>query len=236
MSAVRVASAAFAAALAAASLGAHAARPLLRVYDAKGLTKACDDGIAQARRTMAAMEARKGPAGIFGEWNRLSIEIEDVGAPIFLLSNVHPDKAARDAAEPCLQKFTTLNTDLFQSEKLYRRVEAAKPANAHQAKLRKDLLEGFEDNGVTLPKEKRARAKVIFDKLEELRQAFDRNVRDDPTRVTFTPAEMEGMPESYLKAHEGKRDKDGNYVLTLAYPSYFPFLANAKSGEARKRY
>jgi len=44
------------------------------------------------------------------------------------------------------------------------------------------------------------------------------------------------VPASYLKAQEGKRDKDGNYVLTLAYPSYFPFLANAKSGEARKRY
>ena len=234
MSALRLAPAAFAALLAAASFGADAARPLLRVYDAKGLAKACDDGIARARRTMAAMEAKQGPAGIFAEWNRLAIQIEDVGAPIYLLSNVHPDKAARDAAEPCLQKFTTLNTDLFQSEKLYRRVEAAKPANPHQAKLRKDLIEGFEDSGAALPPEKRARAKEIFDKLEELRQAYDRNVRDDPTKVVFTPAEMEGMPEAYLEGR--KKNAEGNYVLGLDYPSYFPFMTRAKSGAARERY
>jgi thimet oligopeptidase len=220
-------------ALLAAPLAAHA-RPLMPVWDAAAITRQCDAGIAKARRTIAAMEAKRDPAGIFDEWNRLAIAMEDFGAPIFLLSNVHPDKAARDAAEPCLTKFTTLNTDLFQSEKLLARVQGAKPANAHQAKLRKDLLEGFEDSGATLPPGKRARAKAIFDELETLRQAYDRNVRDDPTKVVFTPAEMEGLPQSYLDARE--KDADGNYVLKLDYPSYFPFMARAKSGAARERY
>jgi thimet oligopeptidase len=180
------------------------------------------------------MERERGPGRIVDEWNRLAIAIEDVGAPAYLLSSVHPDKAVRDAAEPCLQKFTTLNTELFQSEKLFRRVESAHPANAHQAKLRKDLLEGFEDSGAALPPEKRARAKAIFDALEELRQAYDRNVRDDPTKVAFTPAEMEGLPEAYVAAR--KKDAQGNYVLGLDYPSYFPFMTRAKSGAARERY
>jgi len=206
------------------------------LYDAAGLKKACDTALANARRHVKLMEAKKASTGVFNEWNQLQIGIEDVLNPVYLLGEVHPDKAVRDAAEPCLTQFTSLSTELFQNARIFRRVQAAEPANAHQAKLRKDLLEGFEDNGVTLSADKRARAKAIFDRLEELRQAFDRNIRDDPTRVTFTPAEMAGMPESYLKAHEGKRDKDGNYVLTLAYPSYFPFLANAKGGEARKRY
>ncbi len=212
------------------------ARPLMPLYDAAGLQKACDTALANARRHAKLMEAKKVSTGVFNEWNQLQIGIEDVLNPVYLLGEVHPDKAVRDAAEPCLTQFTSLSTELFQSEKLFHRVQDAKPGNAHQAKFRKDLLEGFEDNGVTLPPEKRARVKAIFDKLEELRQAFDRNIRDDPTRVTFTPAEMDGMPQAYLKAHEGKRDKDGNYVLTLAYPSYFPFLANARNGEARKRY
>jgi thimet oligopeptidase len=211
-------------------------RPLMQLYDAPGLGKACDTALANARRTQKLMEQKKASTGVFNEWNQLQIGIEDVLNPVYLLGEVSPDKSVRDAAEPCLTKFVALSTELFQDEKIYRRVLAARPANAHQAKLRKDLLEGFEDNGATLPVQKRARVKAIFDQLEELRQAFDRNVRDDPTRVAFTPAEMEGMPESYLKAHEGKRDKDGNYVLTLAYPSYFPFLANARSGEARRRY
>ena len=225
--------AALAVALAGFAAGAQA-RVVMPVYDAAGITRACDAGLAKARRMIAAMEAKRGPAGIFTEWNRLAMELEDFGAPIYLLSNVHPDKAARDAAEPCLLKFTTLNTDLFQSEKLYARVVAAKPANAHQAKLRKDLLEGFEDSGASLAPEKRARAKAIFDELEALRQAYDRNVRDDATKVVFKPEEMEGLPGAYRKAHQ--RDADGNYVLGLDYPSYFPFMDRAKSAAARERY
>ena len=212
------------------------ARPLAPLFDAAGLTKACDGALARARKEIAAMAAKTGGAGIFDEWNRLSIGLENVGDPIYLLGEVDPDKAVRDAAEPCLQKYTTFNTELFQNEKLYARVKAAKPATPHQAKLRKDLLDGFEDAGVALAPEKRARAKQIFDKLEELRQVFDRNVRDDATKVAFTAAEMEGMPPAYMKAHEAKKDSSGNYVLDLKYPSYIPFMQNAKSEAARKRY
>ena len=211
------------------------ARPLAPLYDAAGVTKACDDVLASARKTITGMEAKKGGA-VFDEWNRLEITLENVVYGVYLLGNVHPDKAVRSAADPCLQKYTTLTTELFQNEKLFARVQAAKPANAHQAKLKKDLMERFEDNGVALPPERRGRAKQIFEKLEELRQTFDRNVRDDPTKVTFSAAEMEGLPEAYLKAHEAKRDPSGNYVLDLKSPSYIPFLQNAKSEAARKRY
>ncbi|HXF80774.1 MAG TPA: M3 family metallopeptidase [Usitatibacter sp.] len=230
----------FAIAAAAAALNAVAAaprapdRPLLTVYDAAGIKQACDEGLARHRKAIAAMDAKKGPGTILREWNNLSIDIENVINPIYLLSNVHPDKAARDAAEPCLSAYTALQTEIFQDEKLHARVNALQPANPHQAKMKKDLMEGFEDSGVTLPPGKRARAKEIFDRLEVLRQDFDRAIRDDKTRVTFTAAEMEGMPESYLKAH--KPDGKGDYVLGLDYPSYFPFLQNARNGEARKRY
>jgi thimet oligopeptidase len=210
-------------------------RPLVPLMDAPGITSACEATLARARKAIAAMEAKKGPAGIFDEWNRLQIDLEDIG-PIYLLGEVHPDKEARDAAEPCLQKYTELSTEINQNEKLFRRLSAAKPANKVQAELKKDVIEGFEDSGVALPPAKRKRAKEIFDKLEELRQAYDRNVRDDPTRVTFTAAEMEGLPEAYLKRHESLKDKDGNHVLTLQSPSYVPFMQNAKQGPARRKY
>jgi len=231
----------FALAAAAAALNAFAApalltpeRPLLTVYDAAGIKQACDDGLARHRKAIAAMDAKKGAGTILDEWNALAIDIEDVINPIYLLSNVHPDQAARDTAEPCLSAYTALQTEIFQDEKLYARVNALQPATPHQAKLKKDLMEGFEDSGVALPPAKRARAKEIFDRLEVLRQEFDRAIRDDKTTVMFTQAEVEGMPESYLRSH--KPDAQGNYILKLDYPSYFPFLQNAKSGEARRRY
>ena len=211
------------------------ARPLVPLYDAAQVKQACDRALARGRKTLAAMEAKRASDGFFAEWNRLQIGLEDVN-PIYLLGNVHPDKAVRDAAEPCLQASTTLNTEIFQSEKLFGRLQGAKTRTAAQAELRRDLLEGFEDSGVALPPAKRQRAKAIFEKLEELRQAYDRNIRDDPTRVAFAPAEMEGLPQAYLEAHAKTRDKDGNYVLTLQYPSYQPFMQNAKQEKAREKY
>jgi thimet oligopeptidase len=211
-------------------------RPSIPLYDAAGVTNACDTVLAKARKTVATMQAKKGGQGLFAEWNRLQIAVEDAIGPIYLLGSVSPDKAVRDAAEPCLVKYTEFNTELLQSEKLYARVREAKPANPVEAKLRKDLIEGFEDSGVALPAEKRSRAKEIADRIEAVRQEFDRDVRDDPTRVVMTPAEMAGMPEGYLKAHEGTKDKDGNYVLTLKSPSYVPFMTNAKSEPAREKY
>src|SRR5687767_15541847 len=149
-------------------------RPTIPLFDAAGVTRTCDAVLAKARKTVAAMEAKKGGQGVFAEWNDLQIGIEDAIGPIYLLGSVSPDKAVRDAAEPCLVKYTAFNTELLQSEKLYARVRDAKPADPREAKLRKDLIEGFEDSGVTLPPDKRARAKAIADRIEQIRQDFDR--------------------------------------------------------------
>src|SRR5205823_2755454 len=101
----------------------------------------------------------KADGNLFVEWNALQIAFEDTRNPISSLGSLSPDKAVRDAAEPCLQKYNTLSTELFQNEKIYARVTAARAGNAAEEKLRKNLLEGFEDSGVALPGEKRARAK-----------------------------------------------------------------------------
>src|SRR5512140_51473 len=190
------------ASLLAASLPAVAlpddARPLIPILTAAEIPARCDEGLAKARALMADMEAKPGGDTLFEEWNRLQIAIQDTSAPISFLGNVHPDKAVRDASEPCTQKFSRLSVEIYQSEKLLARVRVAKPATAAQAKLRKDLMDAFEDSGVALPPEKRARAKQIFERLTLLRQEFSRNLRENAPRVKFTPAEMEGLPEVYL--------------------------------------
>ena len=209
-------------------------RPLIPVHDASAIARTCEATLTHAKSMVKSMETRRGGGAIFDEWNRLQIAIEDMVGPVYLLGNVSPDKRVRDAAEPCLQSLTTFNTQLFQNEKLYQRVVSAKASNPLQAKLKQDLIEGFEDTGVALPPDKRARMKQILDRLELLRQQFDKNVRDDPTKVTITSEEMTGMPEAYVKAQ--KKDDKGNYVLDLKSPAYVPFVTNATNADARKRY
>jgi Zn-dependent oligopeptidase len=229
-----------AAALFLASDGAHAkqpfVRPLVPLYDAAGVTKACKEGLASAGGIFAAMKVEPGAGAIFAEWNRLEIAVEDTVYPMYLFRVAHPDRAVRDAAERCLQEDAAFSAERLQSRALFARVKAAQPADARQAKLKKDLIGAFEDNGVALPPDRRRRAKQILVKLEQLRQAFENNLREDSTRVTFAAAEMTGLPDAYLKAHEPVRDAKGNYALTLNPSSYLPFMQQASNESARKRY
>jgi thimet oligopeptidase len=211
-----------------------ATRPLVTVMGAKEIAAACDTALKRAAATVKKLESKSGDYGFLRDWNDLQIDLENTGNPIYLLANVHTDKAARDAGDACVLKLTAFGTDLFQNEKLFKRLKSVKPANARSAKLKKDLIEGFEDTGVTLPPDKRARAKEIFEKLEDRRQVFDRNVRDDKTRVTISAEEQAGLPADYLAAR--KRDDKGALSLSMEYPDYNPFMQTATNEAARERY
>ena len=208
-------------------------RPLIPVLDAAGIAQTCDHGLAAARDALVRIKREPDPAPFFAAWNRLQIGLEDTIGPIALLGSLHPDKGVRDAAEPCLSKFTAFGTEMYQDEELFARVNNAKTNSAHEAKLKKTLVEGFEDSGVALPPDKRARAKEIFARLETLRQSFERNMREDPTLVKFSPAEVAGMNESFLNTR--KRDADGNYLLKPDDPTFSAFMTNARSEESRRR-
>jgi len=215
-----------------------AARVVLPVYDAVEIKTVCTAAIAKAQQQIGQIEAvqvaKANVANTIDAWNRMSIDAENAIDLIYLLGSVHTDKAVRDAADECILKATEMRTEFMQREALYRRFVAVKPATPHARKLKRDLLEEFEDTGVALGAEARGRVKAIINRLEELRQEFDRNVRDNKTRLTFTPDELRGMPQDYIG--KAKRDDQGNYLLGFDYPDYVPFMANADDETARKRY
>ncbi len=224
------------------ALNAHAdtpsPRPTLPLWNATQLTAACDAGLTNLTQQVAALEQvpieKADVHSVYGAWNTLQITQEDVEGPVYLLNSVSPDAEVRSAAAACLIKYNQFSTGLFQNEALYRRIVAVQPADAIDAKLKKDLIEGFEDTGVSLPAEKRARMKDILARLELIRQEFERDIRDNKTRLSFTPAETQGLPASYLAV--AQRDAQGNYLLGFAYPEYVPFMENAVDAAARQRY
>ncbi len=87
---------------------------------------------------------------------------------------------------------------------------------------------------MSLAPDRRARTKAIAERLTALSQEFARNLRDNTTRMPFAPADMLGLPEAYLSRQP--RDEAGNYLLSFDYPDFNPFMANAESEDARRRY
>ena len=213
-------------------------RVTLPILDAVTLTAACTRMLSEARDRMAALESlpleAATPESVLDRWDADAVYLEDIIGPVAILNNVHPDKSVRDAADDCIRELSRFQVEVFQNEALFARVKAVVPKTAAQQQLQKDLIEAFEDTGAALPAEKRARAKAIADRLTELNQEFERNIRENPSRLKFRLDECEGLPASYLA--RVPRDGDGNIVLGFDYPDFNPFMANARNEGARQRY
>lgn len=218
---------------------AHAASPTLpgpafpQYAGTAEIQQACDRGLTQAQQRIAALEKRPSDRRWLRAYDELNAFMEDAGNPIDFLSNVHPDKAMRDAAQACALRWSELLSTLGQNETLYRAAKAVKPADAIDAEFKRVTLEGFEDSGVSLPADKRARAKQINDRISDLAQQFVKNVRDDNTMVAFTEAELRGVPEGAWK--DAKRDGQGRVLLSLANPNYMAIMQTAADPAARER-
>jgi len=213
-------------------------RTTIPIYTAEELTALAARTLDEARRRVAEIEALPleglSAETLFDAWDRMAIAIEDVFGPIWLLNSVHPDAAVRDAADRVVIDESVFMTELFQNEKLYNRVHDVTAATVAQRQYRKDLVEAFEDSGVSLAPEKRQRFRAISERLTELSQEFSKNIRENKTALRFTPAECEGLPAAYLE--RARRDDDGNVVLGFDSTDYVPFMMNAKSDDARRRY
>ena len=228
-----VSRAALGALLVSAFTAAAAARPQMPLFDAKSIEQRCRPELAKWRAIKAAMERRSGAQSVLAEWNRLSATAQDFVYPVYLLANVAPEQATRDAAHACVELLTQFDTELYQSEKLFARVQRLKPRDAIDAQYRTDLLEAFEDSGVALPRAQRARVKAIRDEIEKLSLQFQKNINENKTTVAVTLDEAAGLPADWITAR--KRDAAGHLIVTLDYPTYLPFLENARNEDARRR-
>ncbi|MFC3106838.1 M3 family metallopeptidase [Undibacterium arcticum] len=220
------------------AIGQTTERPLIPILRAGEISARCDLGLVGLRKQVAALEQMPAAKAhhaktVFAVWNQLQMAIEDLQGPVDLLSNVSPDAKVRSESEPCLVDINKFATELLQNRTLYRRFKSIK-GDAIETKLRQDVLDGFDDAGVSLPPEKRVRMKAIVVRLEMLGQEFARNVRDNNQKLSFSADEVKGLPADYLA--KAKRDDQGNYLLGFEYPEYNPFMEYADSSEARERF
>ncbi|MCM1511583.1 MAG: Zn-dependent oligopeptidase [Oxalobacter formigenes] len=211
----------------------------LPVWQADEIPALCSQGLEDWKQRVAGLEAVRaytpdGSAQFMKEWNRLQMAIDDLHGPVYLLSQVSPDEGVRGSAEACDTQIRAFLTDLYLNANLYAGVRVLRSKDNVERKLRRDILGDFEDAGVTLMPKKQERMRAIQARLDEIQQAFSRHIRDNRTRVVFSPEQMRGLPQDYLARL--RRDGSGNYLLDFSYPVYLPFMQYAEDSEARRQY
>ena len=161
---------------------------------------------------------------------------EAVQIPIFL-AYVSADAGLRKAGQELELKVSQYSVDLFTREDIFKALNeyAAKGGELGEVEARllsKTLLD-FKHNGLGLELRARNRVKKLMKELIGLELQFSQNLRDVKDTLEVTEEELKGLPEDFKAGL--KRSGAGNYVLTMNYPDYLPFMDNAENGEARRR-
>ena len=151
-----------------------------------------------------------------------------------LARNVHPSAALREAAELAEQEVDALSTELSLDRGLYEALAGVDVSGEDAATryLVEKSLRDFRRAGVDRDEDTRRRVKELRDELVRIGQEFGRNIKDDVRRVALAPAELEGLPEDWRRAHPA--GVDGNVVVSTDNTDYVPFMTYARSERARE--
>ncbi len=167
-------------------------------------------------------------------YDRMMILILNVYRQAQVCGKVHPGDSFRQLAEKIEQKADSVLNGLLLDPQLYVAIRSVYVSgNDSDTKyLVQKVLRDFKLAGVSQPTDVRMALVELRKQEKLLSQVFGRNITEDVGTVSFTEAEMEGMPKDYKKSHKGP---GGTFRVTTSYADYFPFLNYCENTEARHR-
>jgi thimet oligopeptidase len=181
------------------------------------------------------LKAPRTEADTLVPYQRLQLALSNAGHRAGLLSEVHPDKPLRDAAETAVQEISAYATELSLHRGLYEALVSVPMEGLvpDTRRLLEHTLRDFRRAGVDKDEPTRGRLKELADRAVRLGQDFDRAIREDVRSVSLRPEQLAGLPEDYRAKH--KPGADGKVVITTDYPDLLPFRTYARDGEARRQ-
>jgi thimet oligopeptidase len=168
-------------------------------------------------------------------YNRMLMHLGAIRFQSDLLSNVHPDRTVREAAEKAGRQGAAKTTELRLDRALYDAFRAVDATGADRATRHfvQRTLRDFRRAGVDKPPRVRAQAARLREEIVQLGQAFQRNIRDDVRSLKLDGAgDLAGLPQDWIAAHSV--GKNGKITITTRYPDYVPFMTYAINADARR--
>lgn len=152
------------------------------------------------------------------------------------LAHVSTDAAERERGQVAEQHFRDFLIDLSTRTDLYEAVKAyaaTKPAlEGERARLLRNALRDYRRAGMDLSPEARAKLVELQKEIGRLGIAFEKNIRDDKTRVPLTRAELAGMPDDFI----AQLPREGDlYLCGMDYPTYIPLMEYCENEGARRK-
>ena len=194
----------------------------------------CQQDYKLAVAQFRILEAQQlSPLELLNKINQFDITLERLANMGGLFNNVHPNAILREAAGECEQKAMTLVSEASLSVPIYTKLKAVQldQLNAINKRYVTEMLEAFELAGVNQPENIRKKITLLNDEILKIGQEFSKNTREDVRTVYATPAQLQGLPEDFIKSHPV--DNNGKVALTTNYPDYLPVMQYAVDDDLR---
>ncbi|WP_232522294.1 M3 family metallopeptidase [Marinimicrobium alkaliphilum] len=210
--------------------------PDLENAEAQEFVARCEADLVLARGQLAALEDPQTPLsdlGLLEAINDLDIVVNRISGRSSLMRNVHPDEQVRSAADACQQNLVPLGSDISLSRPLYQRLSQVdlEPLSTLDRRFVEKMLQGYQRSGVDRDETTRQRIRALNERINQLGQDFNRNIREDTRQLLIEPERLSGVPEDFI---ESRLNDDGKVVVSTDYPDYFPVMRYAEEDELRR--
>lgn len=166
--------------------------------------------------------------GISSEMGRLS-----------LIKETSPSAEMREATINAIKKLEEWSVSLDYREDVYAVIQAyADMKNIHvdeDQRLLEATLRSYRRAGLHLPREKRDLVEKLRKELSALTTDFSSNIAKAKKSLTFTKAELDGVPDSLLNAKDVKTGEDEYTVNINVTWQYISIMDNARLRTTRER-
>ena len=172
-------------------------------------------------------------------------KLDRVSSLFFNLNSAETNKEIQQIAQdvsPLLSEFgndITLNNDLFLRIKSVYDQRETLTLTAEQTTLLDKKYKSFSRNGANLDADKKEKLRALDKELATLKLKYGENVLAETNAYELhltDENDLKGLPDGEKEAAADlakQKGKDG-WVITLAYPSYIPFMKYAENRELRK--
>lgn len=205
--------------------------------------------IDEAKKEIGAIKSEKIPDfdNTIVALEKSGVRLSAISGIFFNLNAAETNETIQELAKEISPLLSSHSNDILLDEDLFARI-----AVIHGEKDRLDLDEedamllektykSFIRNGAQLAADGKKRLREIDRDLSQLGLRFGEHVLKETNRYELLVSEekdLDGLPESIREAAAQtatEKGKDGQWVFTLAFPSYVPFMTYAKNRELRKR-
>jgi len=194
---------------------------------------------------LAALE-RPTFATVVEPLEELQHRVSRTWSPVSHLNAVLNSDALRTGYNACLPLLSAYQTDLAQSEPLYRayRTIAEQEGTALgpvQRQVIDHALRDFRLAGVGLSAERKERFKAVMLELTQLQAKFEENVLDATNGWSYhvsDASELRGLNSTLIEQarRRGHDQRVEGWLLTLDQPTYVAVVTDAESGTLRRAF